>query len=138
MRQRIRRDSLTDYLRVARSIDASSVDVVSVQHEYGIWGGRDGAYVLDFVKALHTPVVATLHTILQHPTPSQRRILSQLIGLTAATVVMSDSAAQLLTRSYGIDPAHVEIVPHGVPDLPLIEPDSVKPLLGLAGSHGRS
>ena len=104
-----------------------------MQHEYGIWGGRDGALVLDFVNALRTPVVATLHTVLQHPTPSQRRILSELVRATAATVVMSTSAAELLTRSYGVDPTHVEIVPHGVPDLKLVAPDSIKPMLGLGG-----
>ncbi len=112
---------------------AGSVDVVSIQHEYGIWGGRDGVHVLDFVRALRTPVVATLHTVLQHPTPSQRRILSELVRTVAATVVMSTSAATLLTRSYGIDPSRLEIVPHGVPSLPLVAPDSVKPQLGLEG-----
>ena len=67
--------------------------------------------------------MATLHTVLQRPTPSQRRILSELVSAAAATVVMSTSAAALLTRSYGIDPARIEIIPHGVPDLPLVAPD---------------
>jgi glycosyltransferase involved in cell wall biosynthesis len=133
VRHRIRRDVPADYARAARAIDAGGCDAVSVQHEYGIWGGRDGEYVLDFVHALRTPVVATLHTVLQHPTQSQRRILSELGGAVAATVVMSTSAAELLTRSYGIDPRTIEIIPHGVPDLPLVAPDSVKPMLGLEG-----
>jgi len=107
--------------------------VVSIQHEYGIWGGTDGAHVLDFVRALRTPSVATLHTVLEHPTPSQHRILSQLVGMADATVVMSVSAARLLTRAYGIDPARVEIVAHGVPDLPLVAPERIKPALGLQG-----
>ena len=98
MRHRIRRDTLSDYLRVAHAIDATQVGTVSVQHEYGIWGGPDGAWVLDFVRALRTPVVATLHTVLRNPTSAQRRILHELIGASAATVVMSSSAAQLLTR----------------------------------------
>ena len=133
VRHRIRRDVREDYLRVARALDASPIGVVSLQHEYGIWGGPDGAHVLDFVGALRTPTVATLHTVLQHPTPSQQRILTDLVKATAATIVMSTSAAELLERSYGIDPAHLEIVPHGVPDLPLVAPDTVKPQLGLAG-----
>jgi len=130
---RIRRDVPADYARAARWLDASGVDVVSVQHEYGIWGGPDGLMVLDFVRALRTPVVATLHTVLQHPTDSQRRILADLVHATAATVVMSTSAAELLTRSYGVDPSHVEVIPHGVPDLPFVDPDTVKPRLGLEG-----
>jgi glycosyltransferase involved in cell wall biosynthesis len=130
---RIARDVPVDYLAAARWIDARPFDVVSLQHEYGIWGGPDGAYVLDFIKALHTPVVATLHTVLQTPTRSQRRILTDLVHLAAETVVMSAAAASLLTRAYGIDPARLEIVPHGVPHVPLVAPDTVKPQLGLAG-----
>ncbi|MEP7378755.1 MAG: glycosyltransferase family 4 protein [Chloroflexota bacterium] len=131
--RRIARDVLADYLSAAHWIDARPFDVVSLQHEYGIWGGPDGAYVLDFVEALSTPVVATLHTVLQNPTPSQRRILSELVHLAAETVVMSSAAASLLTRSYGIDPTRLEIVPHGVPQIALAAPDSVKPQLGLHG-----
>ena len=131
--RRIARDVRADYRSAAQWIDARSFDAVSIQHEYGIWGGHDGAYVLDFLDALRTPVVATLHTVLQHPTASQQRILSQVIHASAATVVMSTSAAELLTGSYGTDPAHVEIVPHGVPTLPLVAPDTIKPQLGLAG-----
>ncbi len=131
--RRIARDVPEDYLSAARWIDSRQFDVVSLQHEYDIWGGQDGAYVLDFVQALRTPVVATLHTVLQNPTPSQRRILSKLVHVAAETVVMSASAASLLTRSYGIDPARLEIVPHGVPQLPLVAPDTVKPQLGLSG-----
>lgn len=109
------------------------MDVVSIQHEYGIWGGIDGSFVLDFVRALRTPAVATLHTVLRHPTPSQRRILTALVDACAATVVMSQAAASLLTRAYAVDPARLDIVAHGVPNLPLVAPDSVKPRLGLEG-----
>ncbi|HEX9043583.1 MAG TPA: glycosyltransferase family 4 protein [Candidatus Limnocylindrales bacterium] len=133
VRYRIRRDVRDDYLRVARVLDARRLSVISVQHEYGIWGGSDGAYVLDFVGSLSTPVVATLHTVLRNPTASQRRILRELIDLTASTVVMSNAAVELLTRSYGVRPERLQVIPHGVPDLPLVVPDSVKPLLGLAG-----
>ena len=122
-----------DYPSAAQWIDAHGFSAVSIQHEYGIWGGPDGGYVLDFVDALKTPIVTTLHTVLQNPSDSQRKILSLLIESSAATVVMSTSAAELLTRSYGTDPERVEIVPHGVPTLPLIAPDRVKPQMGLTG-----
>jgi glycosyltransferase involved in cell wall biosynthesis len=130
---RIRRDVRADYMSAARALNDCGVEVVSIQHEYGIWGGEDGAYVLDFVRALRMPAVATLHTVLSKPSVSQRRVLTELIGATAATVVMSETAAALLTRTYGIAPARIEIVPHGVPHLPLVPPDSVKPGLGLQG-----
>jgi glycosyltransferase involved in cell wall biosynthesis len=129
---RIRRDVLDDYARAARAIEPC-VDVVSIQHEYGIWGGDEGAYILDFVKALRVPAVATLHTVHQHPTPAQRTILSQLIDSVAATVVMSRAAASILTSAYGVEANQVEIIPHGVPDLPLVDSATVKADLGLQG-----
>jgi len=105
---------------------------VSVQHEYGIWGGDDGEFVLDFVRSLTKPVVTTLHTVPQNPSTRQRAILVGLIDASTASVVMSQSAARLLTRVYGISPNLLEVVPHGVPSLPLVAPDTIKPSLGLA------
>jgi glycosyltransferase involved in cell wall biosynthesis len=107
--------------------------VVSIQHEYGIWGGPDGEYVLNFVRALEKPVVTTLHTVLRHPTPHQRSVLTSLISGSDASVVMSRSAADLLTRIYDVDPGRLDVIPHGVPDLPLVPSDSVKPRLGIQG-----
>ena len=129
---RIRRDVPADYVQAAHAIERC-VGVVSVQHEYGIWGGQDGAHVLDFVRALSMPAVATLHTVLQHPTLRQRTILTQLVDSVAATVVMSRSAATLLTSAYGVDARRLEIIPHGVPDVPLVDPVTVKPGLGVEG-----
>ena len=131
VRHRIRRDTLADYLVVADALNASGTDVVSIQHEYGIWGGTDGGYVLDFVRALQRPVVTTLHTVLRRPTPNQRHILTSLIELSTSTVVMSQAAASMLVNEYGVDERNLEIVPHGVPNLPLVDPDTVKPRLGL-------
>lgn len=129
---RIRSDEPGDYPRVARDVSRCA-DVVSVQHEYGIWGGADGSAVLDFVRALDAPVVATLHTVLRQPTPNQRAILGDLVRAASATVVMSRSAARVLAGTYGVDAAKVEIIPHGVPDLPLVDSGTIKPALDLAG-----
>lgn len=131
VKHKIRRDVRGDYHRVARALNESDARVVSVQHEYGIWGGNDGEFVLDFVAALNKPVVATLHTVPQAPSPGQRRVLISLIDASAASVVMSGSAAALLARVYGVNPAGLDVVPHGVPQLPLVEPDTVKPRLGM-------
>ena len=133
VRHVIRRNEKPDYLLAAHALNGCGVDVVSIQHEYGIWGGVDGAYVLDFLHALRVPAVATLHTVLRNPTPSQHRILTELIGAAGKTVVMSQTAATLLDSAYRVDMTKVEIVPHGVPHLPLVAPDSIKPRLGLAG-----
>jgi glycosyltransferase involved in cell wall biosynthesis len=129
---RIRRDERADYVQTARAL-AACVDVVSIQHEYGIWGGDDGAYVLDLVRALDVPAVATLHTVLRAPTLRQRTILTELIASVEATVVMSRSAAALLTSAYGVDPGRLDVIAHGVPNLPLADPATVKSTLGLEG-----
>ncbi|HYM83087.1 MAG TPA: glycosyltransferase family 4 protein [Candidatus Dormibacteraeota bacterium] len=129
---RIRRDHDGDYGRAARSLGAC-VDVVSIQHEFGIWGGPDGAYVLDFVRALTVPAVTTLHTVLKSPTAGQRAVLSELVARSDATVVMSRSAAALLVAVYGVERHKLDIVPHGVPDLPLVDPATVKASFGVDG-----
>jgi len=129
---RIRRDEAGDYAHAARSV-SDCVDVVSIQHEYGIWGGTDGDHVLDFIGALRAPAIATLHTVLRTPTPGQRAVLAELVAGVEATVVMSRSAATLLATAYGVDPRRLEVIPHGVPELPLVDPEAVKPSLGLEG-----
>jgi glycosyltransferase involved in cell wall biosynthesis len=133
VRHVIRRDDATGYERTARRLSASAVDVVSIQHEFGIWGGTHGANVLDFVRALDIPAVSTLHTVLPSPPPAQRRIVRELGIESAATVVMSRSAARLLAERYDVDPARIQVLPHGVPDLDLVDPDGTKPGLDLAG-----
>jgi glycosyltransferase involved in cell wall biosynthesis len=130
---RLRRDHWEDYPQVARALDRCRVAAVSIQHEYGIWGGADGEHVLDFVSALRMPAIATLHTVLREPTPHQRRVLVDLIDATSATVVMSQAAAALLRDAYGVDSTRIDVIPHGVPELPLVEPDTLKASVGLEG-----
>jgi glycosyltransferase involved in cell wall biosynthesis len=89
--------------------------------------------VIDFVRSLRLPAVTTLHTVLQDPSAGQREVLSELVARSAATVVMSRSAASLLEAVYDVDASRVDIVPHGVPDLPLVDPNMVKPGLGVDG-----
>lgn len=129
---RIRRDELADYLKTAETLNLK-VDAVSIQHDFLTWGGEDGSYVLDFVGALDVPAVATLHDIPASPSPSQRVILARLIDSVATTVVMCRPAKALLMTEYGIAARRVEVIPHGVPELPLVDSDTIKPSLGLAG-----
>jgi glycosyltransferase involved in cell wall biosynthesis len=89
--------------------------------------------VIDFVQSLRLPAVTTLHTVLQDPSAGQRAVLSELVARSAATVVMSRSAASLLEAAYDVDASRLDVVPHGVPDLPLVDPETVKAGLGVAG-----
>jgi glycosyltransferase involved in cell wall biosynthesis len=132
VRHRIRRDDRESYVQTAESLNRA-VDVVSIQHEYGIWGGEDGDHVLDFAGALRVPAVATLHTVLREPTPRQRSVLTELVSLVESTVVMSRAAANLLTSVYGVNRNNVTVIPHGVPNVPLVDPIDAKPLLGIQG-----
>jgi glycosyltransferase involved in cell wall biosynthesis len=132
VRHRIRKDERADYLDTARELNRS-VDLVSIQHEYGIWGGDDGDHVLDFVGALRVPAVSTMHTVLRHPTPHQREVLSELASISQASVVMSRSAANLLIQEYDADPDRLHVIPHGVPNVPFVDSNSVKASLALAG-----
>jgi glycosyltransferase involved in cell wall biosynthesis len=99
---------------VLDTIDAlNSFDAVSLQHEYGIYGGPDGREVLDLLAGLEVPAVVTLHTVLSRPSPSQQSILEEVVALSARTIVMSDTANRRLVQGYQIDPGKVRMVPHG-------------------------
>ena len=129
---RIRRDERADYAAAARAVSGCA-DVVSIQHGPGAWGGVDGAYVVDFAEALTIPAVVTFHAVPRTPTPRQCAIVAQLVAEVAATIVMSRSAASTLANAYGVDPGRIEIIPHGAPDLPLVDPATIKPALELEG-----
>jgi glycosyltransferase involved in cell wall biosynthesis len=133
VRHRIRRDTQADYAYVAHALNDCGVEVVCVQYGQGIWGGEDGAYVLDFARALRVPMVTTFHDVPARPTPALRAILTELVDRSAAAIVMSQSAAAEMTRSYGVAAERLEIVPHGVPHLPQVAADTIKPRLGLQG-----
>jgi glycosyltransferase involved in cell wall biosynthesis len=129
---RIRRDEPDDYVRTAEAL-GGCVDVVAIQHEFGLWGGPDGERVLDFVGALRIPAIATLHGVPSMPVGRQHGILSALVQSVSAAVVMSPSAATLLVERYGADRQRVHVVPHGIPELPLVDAVTIKPSVGMAG-----
>ena len=122
-----------DYRRAAVAIAASGTEVLSLQHEFGIFGGPDGLHVLDLVTRLELPIVTTFHTIVRRPSGGQRRAIEELGRRSAASVVMSDSAARLLAGVYDVDPDRIRVIPHGVPDLAPVDPAVRKPEFGLAG-----
>lgn len=111
----VRQGVKADYTRAAEFLNHTGVRLVSLQHEHGIFGGDDGAYVLDFLAALRVPAIVTLHTVLKSPSESQRAIVQKMSKQCAAVVVMSKIAADLLDRSYGVSGRNVVVLPHGIP-----------------------
>jgi glycosyltransferase involved in cell wall biosynthesis len=104
-----------DYVRAARTLGRLDVDVVLLQHEYGIYGGRDGEYVLSFVEELAQPLVVTLHTVLSAPTPHQLDVLTELCAEAELVIVMTDTAQRLLVDCGACPAGKVRVVPHGAP-----------------------
>jgi glycosyltransferase involved in cell wall biosynthesis len=104
-----------DYVRAARTLGRLDVDVVLLQHEYGIYGGRDGEYVLSFVEELAQPLVVTLHTVLSAPTPHQLEVLTELCAQAELVIVMTDTALRLLVDCGACAADKVRVVPHGAP-----------------------
>lgn len=134
VRSTIREQERADYVHAAERLNASSVDVVVIEHEYGIYGGADGEYILDFARALEKPLVTTLHTVLPEPSANQRRILRELGRLSSRVVTMARRSRDLLARVYGIGVDRIEVIPHGVPLLkPSASKQALKQHYGLAG-----
>jgi glycosyltransferase involved in cell wall biosynthesis len=104
-----------DYVRTARMLGRLDVDVVLLQHEYGIFGGRDGEYVRSFARELAQPLVVTLHTVLSEPTPHQAEVLTELCAEAELVIVMTDTARRLLVESGACPEEKVRVVPHGAP-----------------------
>lgn len=129
----IGKERLADYHRAAKLIAEEKFGVVCIEHEYGIYGGDDGAYVIDFVKAVNAPVVVTLHTVLPEPSDSQRRIVKELEKHCAAFVVMAKTAVEILRTAYGVSPSKIHVIPHGAPMVPFHADKSAKAQFGLQG-----
>ena len=106
-----------DYVRAARILGRGNVDVVLLEHEYGIFGGRDGEYILSLAEELTQPLVVTLHTVLSEPTRHQARVLETLCGHAELVVVMTDTALRVLVDNGTCPEAKIRVVPHGAPTL---------------------
>lgn len=128
---RLRTSEPEEFTRTAATMRGCA-DVVSIQHAFGIWGPDETA-VLEFARALEVPAVATLHTVPAVPTPEQHLVISELAANVSGVVALSQAAAVLLTSVYGLDPSHVTVIPHGIPDLPLLDAETIKPAVGMGG-----
>jgi len=122
-----------DYLRAAEFLNVQRFDVAIIQHEYGIFGGTQGAHIIQLVKNLRMPAITTLHTVLNSPTPEQLGIVRSLAEHSQFLVVMAHRARSLLQESYGVDEAKVVYIPHGIHDVPFERSDSFRRQIGLDG-----
>src|SRR5437660_6512004 len=121
-----REEVIDEYAQVAELLNNSGFDVVSLQHEYGIFGGQAGGDIVDLLSRLEMPVVTTLHTVLAKPTPIQHDVTRRIIDASAKIVIMSETARELLRSVHDV-PAHkIDVIPHGIPDFPFLEPHHVK------------
>jgi glycosyltransferase involved in cell wall biosynthesis len=123
------------YTAAAAFLNGGNYEVVSLQHEFGIFGGDSGAHILALLEGLEIPAVTTLHTVLETPTPSQFAVLGGIAARSAKLVVMAEKGRDLLTRIYGVPRDRIELIPHGIPAFPFVTPDAAKRQLGYAGRH---
>ena len=129
----IPQDDRSAYLDAARAIEASGAQALWLQHEYGIFGGSAGDFILAVLDRVSIPVIVTLHTILQKPDAEQRRVMEALLRRSARVIVMAERGREILQRVYGASGKSVLNIPHGVPDRPFVDPNELKPRFGWKG-----
>ena len=124
---------IDSYRQAADFLNINKVDIVSVQHEYGIYGGCQGSHILSLLRELRMPVVTTFHTILRNPNPDQKRVLEEVAALSDRLIVMSNRGMELLQEIYGVRRDKIDIIPHGIPDVPFVDPSFHKDMFGVEG-----
>lgn len=129
----IPQDDRAAYLEAARAIEASGAKALWLQHEYGIFGGSAGDHILALINRVTIPVIVTLHTVLEKPSADERRVMDAILHRASRLIVMAERGREILTRVYGASPRAVVTIPHGVPDRPFIDPDTLKGAFGWAG-----
>ncbi|HEY5902717.1 MAG TPA: glycosyltransferase family 4 protein [Anaerolineales bacterium] len=131
----IQQDDLDSYRSAAQFLNLHNVDLVCLQHEFGIFGGPAGSHILTLLHDLNIPIVTTLHTVLTNPTPEQRRVMDELAQLSDRLIVMSQRAVGFLQEIYGLTPEKIDLFPHGIPDIPFTETGPLKRKLELPDGH---
>ncbi len=128
---RIIQEDLRSYLDAASYINQSGTQIVHLQHEFGLFGGGDGEYIVHFVKHIKKPLIITFHTVLDEPKPNMLRIIQELAANSQLVTVMVKVAAQRLLKKYKVPKRKIFIIPHGVPDVPFGPSLLFKEKLGL-------
>ena len=133
VRLELEQEDLSSYERAADFLNFNGNDLVCLQHEYGIYGGSSGSHILTMLRKLKMPLVTTLHTVLRDPALEQRMVLEEIAQLSDRMVVMSKLAAQMLREVYAVPGEKIDVIPHGVPDLPFMDPNYYKDKFGTEG-----
>jgi glycosyltransferase involved in cell wall biosynthesis len=133
VRLELEQEDCSSYQRAAEFLNFNGNDLVCLQHEYGIFGGTAGSHILNLLRRLKMPVVTTLHTVLREPDWNQRAVLEEIAQLSDRLIVMSEHAADLLREVYDVAPDKIDVIPHGVPDLPFMDPNYFKDQFGTEG-----
>lgn len=133
VRFQIRAHEERDYRTAAELININQIDVTVVQHEFGIYGGRDGSFVLDLMRRARMPIITTLHTVLTDPSPGQAKVMRELARLSDRLVVMNSLAIPMLTKTFNVDDSKIACIPHGIPDVPFVDPSFHKDQFGFEG-----
>ncbi|PYT95737.1 MAG: glycosyl transferase family 1 [Acidobacteria bacterium] len=126
-------DNLDSYQQAADFLNFSNIDLVCLQHEYGIFGGTAGAHILELLRRLQMPVVTTLHTVLREPNPDQRIVMEEITHLSDRLIVMSRQSAEILKHVFHVPGEKIDLIPHGIPDLPFTDPNFYKDGFGTEG-----
>ena len=126
-------EDIASYERAADFLNFNSNDLVCLQHEYGIYGGAAGRYILALLRRLKMPLVTTLHTVLREPDANQRIVLEEIAQLSDRMIVMSELAAELLREVYAVPGGKIDVIPHGVPDMNFMDPNYFKDRFGTEG-----
>ena len=129
----ISEQDLDAYRRAADYLNFSNVDVISLQHEFGIFGGLGGGHILAFLRDVRIPVVTTLHTVLSKPDATQRRVMEQLTELSTRLVVMTQRSRETLCQTYAVPESKVDLIAHGIPDAAYADPSEFKEQFGVEG-----
>jgi glycosyltransferase involved in cell wall biosynthesis len=133
VRLEITQEDILSYDRAAEFLNFNGNDLVCLQHEYGIYGGKSGSHILALLRKLKMPLVTTLHTVLRDPDLNQRMVLEEIAQLSDRMVVMSELAAELLRNVYAVPSGKIDVIPHGVPDIPFMDPNFFKDKFGTEG-----
>lgn len=133
VRLELTQEDIASYERAAEFLNFNGNDLVCLQHEYGIFGGSAGRYILALLRRLKMPLVTTLHTVLREPDANQRIVLDEIAQLSDRLVVMSELAAQLLREVHAVPSGKIDVIPHGVPDMPFMDPNYFKDKFGTEG-----
>ncbi len=133
VRFEIKEQDIDTYKAAADFLNLNNVDAVCLQHEYGIFGGNSGSYILALLRQLKMPIITTLHTILQKPSTHQKRAMDELLKLSDYVVVMTQKGMDMLRAVHKIQESKIRLIPHGIPDVPFIDPNFYKDQYGVEG-----